>query len=112
MEIYIVIHKWDNGEDFEDQCFYEDRQHFSTEEKATQYYNSKISAKYIGSYSIVRVPLDSPESEEDEVICKTEYNYCPPAYLLANQEMEEEANRMAAEEEFDMWVAQQLAEME
>lgn len=106
MEIYIVSHKYDNGESFEDKCFYEDRQHFSTKEKAIQYYNSKITAEYIGSYSIIKVPLDSPESKEDE-ICKTEYKYCPPAYLLANQELEEEAARMAAEEEFDMWVAQQ-----
>jgi len=111
MEIYIIIHKWDNGESFEDKCFYEDRKHFSTKEKATQYYNSKITAKYIGSYSIVKVPLDNP-SEEDETICKTEYKYCPPAYILADQEAKEEADRMAAEEEFDMWVAQQLAEME
>lgn len=107
MDIFIIRHNWDNGESFEDKEHYQEDKYYSTRTAAIASWG-KIGP-FEGMYTFLKVTLDT---QETEIIEQTQYNRCTPAYILADREAKEEADRMAAEEEFDRWVAQQLAEME
>ena len=72
MEIWIVKHCQDNGESYEDHCYWENSWMFSSWEKAYCFYCERVLSKYTGEYKLIVASLDTgKELDESSEVLET-----------------------------------------
>lgn len=72
MEIWIVKHCEDNGESYEDHCYWENSWMFSSWEKAYCFYCDRVFSEYTGEYKLIVASLDTgKELDESSEVLET-----------------------------------------
>lgn len=85
MKIYIVTHRWTNGEQWEEYQEYEESSYFSTLELAAkEYWNG--TRDYIGKYVLCSVELDT---QNKHTLAESEWKHCPSVFQMDFEEFME-----------------------
>lgn len=88
MKIYIVTHRWTNGEQGEEYQEYEESFYFSTLELAAkEYWNG--TRDYIGKYILYSVELNT---QDKLTLAESEWKKCPSVLQTAYEEAMEESS--------------------
>lgn len=95
MKIYAVLHHYDNGYTYEDYRYYTDTYLFETHKAASDYFWTKVTDNYEGSYELYEWELDTQNKVliEDSVWIK-----CSPDDDYWNEDWEEDSEPINEED--------------